>query len=448
VAGVLGIQTTEVLAAATAALAFDRLVVGHFGPRARWGSLLFAAGTLVAVAIGQLPFLLGESLALGACWAASGRRWVLAVTLALVTPLASPLAGAFLGLAMVAWLLSTWPRRRGRLAAMAVAALAPVLALSLLFPGPGEMPFPTGDFLQLAALFVAVWLVIPRRERALRLGAALYVIAIASSFVIATPVGGNISRLGECVGAPLAICGLWPHRRWLLGAALVPLVALQWSPAFATFTPGKPDASKRAAYYAPLLQFLAAHREPMGRVEVVPTRRHWEAAYVAPRFSLARGWERQLDTADNPIFYAADQLSPSSYVQWLLDNGVRFVALPDAPLDYAAQAEGQLVQGGVPGLVPRWHEAHWRVFEVAGSAGLVEGPARLVDLEGGRADLEVTSPGTILVRVRYDRRWDVAYGSGCIRQTPGRWTQVDGVSTGPLRLQLRLAGNPEAACPG
>src|SRR5437016_4975027 len=58
VAGVLGIQVTEVLSAVAAALAFDRLVVGHFGERARLGSLLFATGTLAEVAIGQLPFLL------------------------------------------------------------------------------------------------------------------------------------------------------------------------------------------------------------------------------------------------------------------------------------------------------------------------------------------------------------------------------------------------------
>ena len=64
VAGLLGNQLTEVLSAAGAAWAFDRLVIGHFGPIARTGSLMFAVGTLAQVAIGQLPFLLGEALAL------------------------------------------------------------------------------------------------------------------------------------------------------------------------------------------------------------------------------------------------------------------------------------------------------------------------------------------------------------------------------------------------
>ncbi len=32
------------------------------------------------------------------------------------------------------------------------------------------------------------------------------------------------------------------------------------------------------------------------RVEVPLTRSHWEAALLAPRVSLARGWEKQLDS--------------------------------------------------------------------------------------------------------------------------------------------------------
>ena len=447
VAGFIGIQATEVLSAAVAALAFDRLVIGHFGARARLGSLLFAAGTLAPVAIGQLPFLLGESLALGAFLAASRRRWLLGAALALATALASPLAAAFLGLALVAWVLATWPQWRTGLGAMAIAALLPVLVAGVLFPGQGPMPFPTSDFLQLGALFAALWVVIPRRERALRVGVALYALAIAGSFVVATPMGGNIARLGEGVGGPLAICALWPRRRWILAAAIVPLVGLQWSPAFATFTTARADPSRQAAYFTPLLRFLTAHGTPAGRVEVVPVRFHWEAAYVAPRFPLARGWDRQLDTADNPIFYAPAVLTAPAYRSWLLDNGVRYVALPDTAPDYAAQAEAQLLRTDVPGLSAPWRTGHWQVFEVLGSPGLVEGPARLVRLDGGQVDLDVASLGTVVVRVRYDRRWAVVAGRGCVRPTSSGWTQVDGAGTGALRLKLRLVGDRDIGCP-
>ncbi|MCU1448596.1 MAG: hypothetical protein JWP02_766 [Acidimicrobiales bacterium] len=447
VAGVVGIQLTEVFSAALAALAFDRLVVGHFGARARLGSMLFAAGTLVPVAIGQLPFLLGECLALGACLAAARGRWLLGSALALATALASPLASGFLGLALVAWILATWPERRAGLMAMAGTALVPVLVAGALFPGQGPMPFPTWDFVQLGLLFGVLWVTIPRRERALRVGAALYALAIAATFVVASPVGGNISRLGETVGAPLAVCALWPRRRIFLAAAIVPLVGLQWTPAFGAFTTGRADPSREAAYFTPLLGFLAAHAVPAGRVEVVPTHGHWEAAYVAPEFPLARGWERQLDTADNPIFYGRGALTATAYTSWLRDNGVRYVALADAAPDYAARTEAQLLRAGVSGLSSPTPTGHWQVYEVSGSPGLVEGPARLVRIDGGTADLDIAAPGTVLVRVRYDSRWTVVEGHGCLRPTPSGWTEVAGAAPGPLLLRLHLVGTRDPACP-
>jgi hypothetical protein len=78
----------------------------------------------------------------------------------------------------------------------------------------------------------------------------------------------------------------------------------------------------------------AARAWPSGRPsgKACRTRLHWEAAYVAPAVPLVRGWERQLDTAGNPLFYDADLLNPDSYRAWLIDSGVRYVALPDAPL--------------------------------------------------------------------------------------------------------------------
>ena len=42
------------------------------------------------------------------------------------------------------------------------------------------------------------------------------------------------------------------------------------------------------------------------RVEVPPTANHWESAYLATQFELARGWLRQLDTTRDDIFYGDD----------------------------------------------------------------------------------------------------------------------------------------------
>jgi hypothetical protein len=151
---------------------------------------------------------------------------------------------------------------------------------------------------------------------------------------------------------------------------------------------------------------------------------------VAPYFPLARGWERQLDTGDNPIFYNPGALTASSYHAWLFANGVRFVALPDVPLDYAALAEARLVRRGVSGLRAVWHNAHWRVYAVVGAPGLVSGPARLVSSSGAELQLQVARAGTVVVRERYVDAWGVASGHGVVGPSRGGW----------LELRVRRAG--------
>jgi hypothetical protein len=447
-AGLIGVGLTEVASAAVAALTFDRLVVAGFGRSAKIGSLLFALGTLAQVAIGQLPFLLGEALALTACLMAVRRRWSAATAFAFATPLASPLAGAFLALAILAWIAADWPRPRPGPALMIAAAGLPAVALSVLFPGQGVMPFPTTDFIWLLLLFGAAGALLPRRDRGVRIGVALYLAAIAVSFGVATPVGGNISRLGECVGAPLLLAALWPRRRLLALAVAIPILTLQWGPALATFVSNGADPSTRATYFRPLISFLQRHQSPLGRVEIVPTKLHWEAAYVAPSVALARGWERQLDTADNPIFYQSNALTAASYDAWLLANGVRYVALPDVALDYAGKAEAAAIATGVHGLRLAWHDAHWRVFAVRGSSGIVSGPARLLAVNGSHLSLQATGTGTIVLRERYSPGWRLVGGQGCVRQDPGGWTAIDVAAPGQLQLALGLGGAAEPSCAG
>ena len=445
-AGVIGLHLTEIAAVAVAAFSFDRLVVGRYGRSARLGSIAFALGTLVQVAIGQLPFLMGEAFGLAALWAATRRRWGIAAVLAACAALASPLAGAFVGLAVGAWLVSQWPVDRARLIPLVGAALVPVAALSLLFPGQGAMPFPFKDFAFELVVFGLALAFLPRSSRVLRIGVGLYLVAFVFAFVLHTPVGGNIERLGEAFGPAVVAVALWPVRRVLLAVIAVPLVILQWAPAIAAISRNAVDPSNNQAYFTPLVSYLTDHANPPGRVEIVPTLLHWEAAYAAPSVRLARGWERQLDTADNAIFYTPGALTPASYQAWLLANGVRFVALPDAKLDYAGKAEGQLVLAGVPGLHQVWHDKHWRVFGVAGATGIVSGPAVPVQIDGGKVQLDALQPGPVVVRVRYNTEWSVVSGAACLAEDPGGWLRVQAQAAGPIQLQLRLVGGSSHAC--
>ena len=446
VAGTIGVSATSAICAAGAAWAFDRLAVTHFGPMARAGSILFAIGTVQQVAIGQLPFLMGECVGLLACCAAARRRWLLAVVLAVATASASPLAAAFLALAAFACLVASAPGSRAGLVATMLGALVPVAVVTVLFPGTGVFPFPFGDVAFELPVAAVIWVLLPRHERTLRIGVAVYALAIVLSFLIRSPVGGNIGRLEECFAIPVGACLLWSRRRWLLVILAIPMAWWQWGPAWGSIVNSNAkEASTHRSYYEPLLAFLHESGAPGGRVEIVPTALHWEAVYVAPTVALARGWERQLDVAHNGLFYRRTGLDAASYYAWLLDNGVRYVALPDARLDFAGAAEGRLVSAAVPGLQLVWSNVHWHVFAVLGSPGIVQG-GQLISLNGG--NLVVTAPdvGSMLVRVRYSPNWTLVSGSACLSSGPGDWMAVDVKRPGILDFQIRLGATNPPAC--
>jgi hypothetical protein len=438
----LGIAATDVVFAAVSAWAFDCLVVPRYGRAGRFGSLAFAAGTVVQVVIGRAPFLLGEALGLAALVALQrrGRWWgALAVAAALGCTLASPLPGLFLALATFAWLVGELPRWRWSLAATFVATAGTIGVLELLFPGQGRMPFAAPDFLGTLLPLAVVALLLDRRDRVLRVGVALYGALTIASYLIPTALGVNVTRLATSAGLGFVIC--LPARsvrsRVLLAAALVVLFLGQWMPARGALL-GWRNPATTAAYFRPLLDYLVPRDHPLARVEVVPLSTHWESYYVALRLPLARGWERQLDTADNPIFYRPGRLTARSYRAWLEHDGVRYVALADAPLDYAGIVEARLVRHGIPGLRLVWSAAHWRVYELLGAGGIVVGPAALVSERSGKVVLDAARPGELLVRVRYTPAWHVASGPATLRKSTGGWLAISARRAGRIVLQIGL----------
>ena len=134
---------------------------------------------------------------------------------------------------------------------------------------------------------------------------------------------------------------------------LVALLYLQWLPAVRAVAEAHGDPSTTEAFFADPRAFLEGVVQPGERVEVAFTHNHWEAAHLASVVPLARGWERQLDEKANPLFYDGRPLTAERYHRWLRDSGVRWVALPDAPLDYSAQAEARLLEAAPPYLGSR-----------------------------------------------------------------------------------------------
>jgi hypothetical protein len=117
---------------------------------------------------------------------------------------------------------------------------------------------------------------------------------------------------------------------------------------------------------------------------------------------------------------------------------VRFVALPDVALDYAAKGEARLIRAGVPGLTAVWHSTHWRVFRVLGAPALVSGPAQLLSSSGADVRLRVTGAGVIVVRERYVKAWHVASGAAQLSEARGGWLSVRARRAGPVELRVSL----------
>lgn len=433
-AAALGPRLVGCLAAVASAILFDRVARRHWGEGAWLGSLWFATSTATNLLIGRLTFTLGVAVGLAAVLALQRDRRALALGFATLCSLSSPVAGLFLGLVGVS--LAIGDRRRDGLE-VAVAAVAPAALLSLAFPDTGHQTFDAITLWPILVYSAVLVVLLPRSERTLRVGGVLYALAAIASFLVDTPMGSNIARLGTTFGPAVLACVLWPHRRWLL-LALTPLLLFwQWKPTYNDLVKAG-DRSVRASFYEPLTGFLAAHGDPPGRVEVVPTRTHWEVVFVSERFPMARGWERQLDTRFGALFYDGG-LNAGTYRRWLDGLGVRYVALSDSPRDFAARKEAKLVAAGLPYLHEVWRSVHWRVYQVASPAPLATGAATVTRLGAHSADLRATRAGEALVRIRWSPYWELVRGSGCVNRGPDDLVRLRVRRAGDLRLDFRFS---------
>jgi len=434
-------------AAATTATAavFTPLVARHRGAAAWPAAVLFGAATAIDLYTGRLALAVGALPALGAIDALDRGSPAVACALAVTAALCSPVAALFAALAAAGCALAALVSRRGLRAALpgaavAVAALAPVGLLALAFPEGGTEPFALSAMWPVAALALAVAVLAPGDLPALRAGAGVYALAVLLAYLVPSPVGGNVARLGELLAAPVAALLWWPDRPRRLAVAALPLLYLGWQAPVRDVAATAGDPSVTAAYYGPLLAFLT--RESVStaapfRIEIPFTASHWEAWRVATRFALARGWERQLDVADNPIFYRG-LLTAAGYRRWLHANAVRFVALPDAALDASARRERSLILSRLSYLRPVLHTAHWRVYAVAGATPIAGGAAALRSLGTGSLALVARRPGSVTLRVRFSPYWALTEGAGCV-SPEGPYTRLTLRRAGPVVLSMRFA---------
>ena len=400
-------------------------------------SLWFAVATVSTLISGRLTFALGVAVGLAAVLAAARGRTGWACVLAALASLASPVAGAFVALAAAAWWLERprwWP------AALAACAVAPAAALAIAFPEGGSFPFVASSFWPALAAAIAVGLVIPREARVVRIGVALYALAIVASFVLATPMGGNVVRLGALFAGPVLAALVWRTNRRALALLALPLMYWQWVAPIDDWARAAGDPSVHERYYDGLLGFLGAQRGGPFRIEIPFTDNHWESRWVAPHVPLARGWERQVDRQRNALFYDDRPITAARYRRWLDDNAVRFVALADAPIDYSAAREAALVRAGT--AVPARGLARRALARLRGrrrpAAGQRRG-ARDRDRARARAPDGEPSRARSTCACASRRTGGSRPGTAASAQGPGGWTQLRLERPGPVVVETSFA---------
>ncbi len=463
-ARLVGMRLVGALAVLASTFAFERIAFAVYGPRARWGAVCFAVAAAGDVWIGRLTFALGVTFAMLAVLALVRRRPWLAALLTAVCAATSPVAGLLLALAGGTYMLAAIPpgalrssewrsvvlralaSHRGA-TALVLPAFLVALSLEALFPEGGWEPFAASSITATLAVTLAFLYALPREERLLRIGGYVY-LGVTLLAIIPTPMGSNIDRYAVLLAGPSLLCALGRDGFTRPGrplAAVVLAVGLivtwtVWGPVReSTGVIGDPSTS--AAYYTPLKRFLRTHGGSLERVEVPFTHSHWEAALLAPEFELARGWERQLDTKYDPIFFK-EGLTEPEYHAWLADNAVSYVALPDVRLDGSSDEEAALIRKGLPYLREVFKSAHWRVFEVLDPMPLVSAPATLTALGHESFTLRFAAAGRSLVRLHFTRYWTVAgqdSPGACVSSAPGGWTSVSARRPGVVRVVARFS---------
>jgi hypothetical protein len=449
-ASLLGPQVVGMLAVVTSSYLFDRLVRDRWGAEARWATLWFAAGVVTLLADGQLTFALGVAFGLAALRCLQLDRTALTLLAAAACPLASPVAGAFLAGVVIVGAVE--PGRRPRLLPLGAGALALFITVApnVAFPEAGHFPFVSSSYVAIP-LWCAGALLLTQgvRDEERQLRRVLIGYLLASTLIWLTPnaLGGNAVRLGALFGGPVLAAVLLSRRprpavpTWLFAPVLVLAIAgsLYWqlTASVTQIARSVGDPSTTSAYFHPAARWLRAHDAVGTRIEVPPTANHWESAFLAPKFELARGWLRQLDTTRDDLFYKDKALTVASYGAWLRANAISYVALPDAPLDYSSQDERRLILGDPPYLDLRFHAEHWRIYAVRNSKPLVAplGSAAAETRWIGRQGfaLDVKRPGEFLVRVNFTPYWSISRGAGCILRR-GDWTVARAARPGVFRV--------------
>jgi hypothetical protein len=414
VMAVLGVPLTTALAYVATVVLFAALLKTARVARPVAGAITGAVCLTGNLVVTRTTFALGLAIGLGALLALMSGRLRVSSGLSVLTPLASPVAGLFLGVAGGALFL-TGKRRAG--VTLAVSAMVPTIVVGLAFGNGGYQTFAAKQ--ALISLLVCLGVTgLCWRTPVVRWGGLLSAVLVAAAYLLPTPVGTTATRLPELFAAPIIVAVATVRLGAVIAATVT--VALLLPPVSITELRERGDPALSAEFYAPLLHQLAARRVA-GPIEVVPTLRRGEAAFVAPVVPIAKGWSRQSDTGRNAIFYDGT-LNADTYRKWLDDNAISYIAISNGPYDWSASDEVTLVRGGLPYLQTVWSDKTWTLYAVTQPRPVISFPGQLIDRGPVSLTVSLPEPGAYVVRLRWSRY--LTASNGCMRPTEDGWSMV------------------------
>ncbi len=395
-----GALSVRIVGAAAAVVSLALVVPLVRGSRnQRLAVTVFAICTTANLLSGRVTFAVGVAIGVVAL-AVVARGWIVAAgLLAVCTYAASPVAGVLLLIPVGAMVINDRSQRSASLAAVSGVLAAAALS-HWLFPLPGYEPFNRG--LMLTCLVIQLGIAAAPVSRRLRIAALLGALLIVATYLVHTPLGGNVARLSVILMPAAAAAELATRRMTAYAIASVLLIypIAQATGDVATSR----DQSARPSFATGLERQLANY--PIAqtqRIEVVDAINHWGSVRLAGAgFSIARGWLTQVDEVRNPEFYNNAPLTAKSYRVFLDQTASGYVAVErSAPLDSGSQAEAGLISRGLPYLTEVWSDPDWKLYRVSAPTPLATGVASVVRTTNTGLILDAKSPG----RVELDINW-------------------------------------------
>jgi hypothetical protein len=444
---VIGAKITGALATVGSVAIFSRLLVVAKAPHALLGGMTAAVSLAANLIEGRTTFAVGVVFGLAAVLALTRRDGTgrpLAVLLALFGAAASPVAAVFLGLCALTLVLTN-AVRDGLL--LGVSAALPTFATTVIFADPGRQIFNRETAIEGIAMSLLVAICV--NQRRIRIGAVLSAILVLGSFVLSSPIGSNSLRLSMLFGLPLLLAYLrmdgqmreWRVPFWAYATAVGILAYFVQPFILAGTIGGMGRPATYSSYYTPLVQAIQERGPVTGRVEVPEITGHWDAAFLADRLPLARGWLRQVDTKLNGDVFYTDFATPDAYRAFLDRSAVQYVAISDSRGTFTGGKEKRLIQIGLSYLRPVWANGHWTLYEVIDPTPIVESPGALISAQSDRILFDVQQAGDVTLRVRPLRYLSLSGPSaGCLQQSDGDAVVLVGAVPGIYTLTSSLSG--------